>query len=401
MHSDVRRLLVVGLLVMSTTVAVGLPWGNVISRVEAGGSWSAWLYSPTAQKLVHVFPDMPPVELQLPMPEAVAASPNTVAISPDGRLLAFCVTDSAANATIYVYDFLNMAPLFNVPRSNVAYCDVGIHAFRNDSSAFAVTILHNPTAESNGFPTWELVAIGLNAPNDISVLYQSDGSTVGAGANTEGMYPMVEMFQDNFVIFRLAAWMPGGGCETSAFYWNLSSYQVAPYEIAGHFAWDDLPLTGEFAWIVTNPSLPLAQSGGGPMCMGNMVMYGSKATQPYPIYVNTNYPITNVAFINGGQQLAIAHYAEGMLQWVALARDGSSYALPVSVNARALWNTMNGYFFLRNDAGGAQLVYQQVGVPTEQVLWQEAGGTLWTVAWVAPVPSGELLSPFPQISPGS
>ncbi len=405
MRLDFHRWIVVLFAFVLVASGLGMSWGTPATPAEAGGSWSAWLYSPTAAKLVHIFPNGPTEEMALPV-SATVSPPNTVAISPDGNLLAFCVTDDTATATLYIYQLSDMAPLFTHQESNVAYCSVTRYAFMDDSSALAATFFYNPAPDGNGFPTWKIAVIETEYGDELTALYQDGANVTAAAADIAGMSPRVMGFQKvgaPFVIFQLMPWAMEGGCERQGFAWNLSNNTVMPYEIAGHFAADYLPAAGEAIWVATNPSLPVATFVEGPACVGNMVMYGSKATQPYTIYVDTENPIMAVAFINNGQHLAVGRYINSAMQWEALDRNGFTNPLPPSADARQLYGTMDGYIFLREDMNSTQLFYHRIGahpVPEESVQWQDTSGAIWTVAWVTPMQPAEALPAFPQIPMG-
>ena len=403
MHVNLRRWIAVLFVIALVAGGVGTPWNTA---AEAGGSWSAWLYSPTAAKLVHVVPNGPTEEMALPVPAEAFSPPHTVAISPDGSLLAFCVTDANANATVYTYQLPDMTQLFTYQESNVSYCDVSRNAFIDDSSAFAVSFLYNPMANGKAYPEWQIAVIETAHGDVLTGLYQEMDAVSAAGANIEGQYPRVVAFQKAgvpFVIFRLVPWAFEGGCDMPGFAWNLANNDVTPYEPAGHFAVDYLPTAGEAIWVVSNPSLPQAQFVEGPACVGNVVMYGSKATYPYPVYVDTENPIMAVAFINNGQLLAVGRYVDGMMQWEALDRNGFTNPLPPNMDARQLYGTMDGYIFLRNDMDNWQLIYHRIGarpVPEESVQWQGNDGALWSVVWVTPMQPTESLPSFSEIPLG-
>ncbi len=403
MHLNLRRWTVALVAIALVALGVGTPWNTA---AEAGGSWSAWLYSPTTANLVHIYPDGTPEEVMLPVPAEAVSPPSSVAISPDGALLAFCVTDAEANATVYTYQLSDMTQLFTYQESNVSHCEVSRNAFIDDSSAFAVSILYNPTAGGEGLP-WKIAVIETAYGDELTALHRDMDVVSAAGADTAGMYPQVTAFQKAgvpFVIFRLMPWATEGGCDLAGFAWNLSSNEVMPYEQGGSFAVDYLPPLGEVVWVESSPALPQAPFVEGPACVGNVVMYGSKATQPYIIYADAENPIMAVAFINNGQHLAVGRYVNGTMEWDALDRGGFANPLPPNMDARQLYGTMDGYVFLRQGAEGAQFVFHRIGagpVPEESVQWQDNSGAFWQVAWVTPMQPPEGMSAFPEVVLGS
>jgi len=101
--------------------------------------------------------------------------------------------------------------------------------------------------------------------------------------------------------------------------------------------------------------------------------------------------------------VAFSSYAGGVMQWMAVDRNGVTTLLPSDMNdVYEVWGTLDGYAFLRNPSGGAPEVryHRFAGGPSPDiyVAWSGLPGEYYRVIWVNPLSGGTGLPPFPPLA---
>ncbi|MBN2305479.1 MAG: hypothetical protein JXQ72_13420 [Anaerolineae bacterium] len=375
--------------------------------VQAGGSWSAWLYQYDTGRLVHVFPDgVAPVEMVLPLPPGTSMPPAGVTFSRDGSLLAACLIDDANNASVRVYDLALGAYIAGYPAGGpVEGCGLARYSFGPDGNLLAFGLFnHWPNMSGDARPAWEVTVIDVRANTVVHRLTSDTPSVVAAGITYDNVVPFISAFDTSVIAFHPVYWATEGACEYDSIVWQLDGSnrvdRIGPY---GKNDLDLLIPNGEAIWVETNDALPQGTLMG-PGCTHNVVMYSNKAGDRFPIFHNGTV-LYGSRFIDDGRKVAVKSYTEGGVnQWLYIDRDGSTGGLPGDLrDVWQLWGTMDGYVFL-NDAGptGApQVSYHRFevssAIPQVYVAWTGAPGEYWRIVWVNPLSGGAGLPLFQPV----
>jgi|GEM_PF-962103 len=410
MHSKWILLSLVALL-----VAAGLFQPAWHPTVEAGGSWSAWVYNYETGKMVHVFPDgAAGTERYFPLPPGTSTYPTEIVISRDGSYMAACLTDDAGNPSVRVYDlYSNVYIAAYIPIAPITACALSRYSFSEDGSQVAFGILNNFFDDTDTRPDWEVVVMQMNTS---AVLYRIDANSpqiAALGRDYSHMLPVVSTFQMTTGTFPgLLTFMPvmyatEGAQEYDSLVWNLSDNSVMLSGPYGKANLDVLGVISEGIWTDINASYPQGTLMG-PGYLYNVVMYSNKAGDNFPIFTN-GMVLWESRFVDDGRMVAIHGYtAPGPGQWFYLKRDSSIGTLPIPPEVYAVWGTLDGYTYLTPAAPGvgAQVRYDRfVGgstTPEQYVAWTGEPGAFYRMVWVNPLSGGNGLpffSSIPMLAP--
>ena len=397
------RFALIGLVILAT---VGpLAWSMGTSSVQAGGSWSAWLYNYDTGRMVHVFPDgAPAVDMMFPLPPGTSSLPSTLTISRDGSLLAACLVDDAGNPSVRVYDIYGgfFVAEYASPGPVMA-CSLTRYGFSEDGTQLAFGLLNHWPSDPDPRPDWELIVMQMNTS---AVLYHLDSTmpqVTSLGFDASGKLPFVETFQmangsyPGLISFKPVQWATEGSCDYPSVVWNLGEHSAYMGGTAGKNGLDYLLPNSEAIWTDTDPSFA-AGVLEGPGCAHNVVMYSNKMGDQYPIFTNGTV-LSGSTFVDDGRKMAVGSYSGGLNQWYMIDRTGTSALLPVDMDTYEVWGTLDGYVFLKNaPPGGAMEVrYHRFTVgltPDAYVAWAGAPGEYWRIIWVNPLIGGTGLPPF-------
>ncbi len=397
-------------LILIVGVAVGpLVFGAGASAVQAGGSWSAWLYNADTGRMVLVFPDgVPPTNMMFPLPPGTSTPPSTLTISRDGSLVAACLTDDSGSASVRVYDMYGGGQVAAyLPTGPVIGCSLARYSFSEDSTQLAFGLLNHWPSDPDSRPDWELNVMQMTTS---AILYHLDSSmpqVTGLGFDVRGKLPFVETFQmasgsyPGLISFKPVQWGTEGSCEYPGVVWNLGNHTVYSGPNAGKVGLDYLLPNSEAIWSDTDSALP-SGTLQGPGCAFNVVMYSNKMGDRYPIF-NNGTVLSGPAFVDDGRKVAVSSTSGSVRQWIVIDRSGNTATLPADMDTYDVWGTLDGYVFLKNAApGGAMEVHYHrftSGLtPDAYVAWTAAPGDYWRIVWVNPISGGTGLPPFQQLT---
>jgi hypothetical protein len=386
-----------------------VPTGHGVAPAQAGGSWSAWVYSQDTGKMVHVFPDgAAPVEMAFPLPPGTSQYPSAVTISRDGAYLAACLTDDAGNSSVRVYDIYGSHYIAAyIAPGPIVSCSLSRYSFSEDGTQLAFGILNHWPGEPASRPDWEVIVMQMNTS---AILYHLDSNSpliTGLGLDSRGKLPFIVTFQmatgtfPGLITFKPVPWATEGGCSYDGLIWNLSDGSINQNGLYGKVGLDFLLPNSEAAWTDFDPTRPQGVLEG-PGCAFNVIMYSNKAGALYPVYTNGTV-LFGATFVDDGRRLAFSSYASGVTQWMALDRNGATTLLPSDLSdVYEVWGTLDGYAFLRNPSGGAPEVrYHRFSAgpsPDMFVAWSGLPGEYYRLIWVNPLAGGTGLPPFPPLA---
>ena len=388
------------IVVVLAVVAGPLAGGN--GAVQAGGSWSAWVYESESGRLVHVFPDgAPATEMAFPLPPGTSTPPNSIAISRDGALLAACLIDDAGNHSVRAYDIYNGVYIAAyIPPSPLTGCSLTRWSFSPDGTQLAFGILNHYPYESDPRPDWELIVMQMHTSSIVHHITSDSPSVVSLGQDLAGRLPFVSAFETGVIALKPVAWGTEGWCEYESLVWQLDGSNVV--SVIGPYGKSGLDFNipnGEAIWSDTDAAFP-SGTLEGPGCLHNVVMFSNKTGAQYPIF-NNGTVLWGSTFVDDGRKVAVNSYTAGGSQWLYLDRAGNTYILPSDV-AGPVWGTPDGYVFIGEGPFGVPEVrhhsFDGAVTPTVSVLWNGLSDEYWRIIWVNPLTGGGGLTPFPPLA---
>ncbi len=405
MHAYRRRFLPFALLIAALRAgSFALPGGSP-APVQAGGSWSAWIYSYDTGRMVHVFPDgAAPMEMAFPLPPGTSQPPSSLVISRDGALLAACLTDDTGSSSVRVYDIYNHVWVAAyLPAGPIIGCGLSYYSFSEDGTQLAFGIMNHYPGQPDSRPDWELVVMQMNTS---AILYRIDASSAqvaALGQDLGGMMPFVSTFQmatgtfPGLITFKPVRWGTEGSCEYSSLIWNLTQATVSMGGPYGKGSLSVLLPNSELTWTDTDATLPQGQLMG-PGCAYNVIMYANKTGAQYPIFTNGTVLYGSV-FVDDGRRIAFNSLQGDSMQWLAIDRSGLVTALPTSIQSYEVWGTLDGYVYLDSSSAPAVRYDRFSGQAVQSfVAWTGTPGDYWRIIWVNPLSGGLGLPAFPQVS---
>lgn len=411
MHTRHHKLYRVALIAAALLLALTAMPGLSTTPAEAGGTWSAWLYSYDRGELVQVFPDGAPANtFTFPLPPGVTEYPSDVMLSRDGTRVAACHTDTSGNARVDVYDLVNNMFIGQyLAGGPAAGCALTRYAFSEDGSLLAFGMLyHYPGQSGDSRPQWELLVLEMNTNNIVARL-SSDSPLLGSlPIDFNGKMPLVSTFQmptansTGLISFKPVQWGTEGMCEYPAVVWDLGQNTVYQGQLAGKNSLSLLLNTSEATWIGTDESLPQGTLMG-PGCTHNVVMYSNKSGNRWVLY-HDGTVLWSAAFVNNGRHIALLSYANNAQNWISIDRSGNTAPLPADIDSFRVWGTVDGYVFLNaaRGSGGTPEVryhrYDSAGQVQAFSAWTGPANSSWQIVTVTPPLGGEMgLQPFPPL----
>lgn len=377
-------------------------------QLAAAGSWSVWLYQQETGRLVHLFPDgTPGVSLTLLLPPGVVEYPYELAISPDGTLLAACVTSPAEVTTIYVYDLAaaKFRASYTVPDGRIEGCSLGRQPFSPDGRQLAFGLMHHYPDPADPRPDWEVIVMDTATGAVPGRLASTSPAVAALGRNYAGTCPIVTAFTPGMVAFAPIAWGTEGFAEYDSLVWQPDSGAVSLYGPYGKISLDYFGQ--ETIWIEVRDDFPVGSPGDMPGHPFNVVMFaGSTGAAWQPIFHQSGAIVEQALYIEGGRRIAIRTSATpgGPPRWWALDRGSGSALLSIPEAVYEVRGTPDGYVYMDptgGPTGGPLLVEQRtIGSATGTYnLWTAEAGSFWQLLWVTPLAADPTLPPFPAVLP--
>jgi hypothetical protein len=386
-----------------------------IYSTKAQSDWSAYMFNGVTQQLLRVRLDGTTESYDLGIPEGSFIGAQSIDFSTDGNRIAYCVPlfeENGSRSTLYIKDIASTDAPLSVDLGKGDGCWV---TYSDNNTQVAVGVVHyyagDPNADTS-VPPWELLVFDAASGQRLYEMNAAKAVSVGFDPEPRSFMPDVRYFNDNQVIFAAIPWGTDAPPISPAYLWLLSDDSVQPIDRWWRSGVDSLSASGELVWLDLESSIPAAEPGG-PLPLANVVRLADKSGQEYPIYVNSDWVLTNTAFIADGTQLAIGELqafdpntnpGSQTTRWIALDRSGNVTELASGLGFSEIAPAPNGYLLLWADSTSATplltLDYRNGSETT--TLWQEqaTSGIVWSLAWTAETAAAQdALTPFPAVTP--
>lgn len=364
--------------------------------------WTAYLTNPTTSDWLHVGADgtQTPLSLGLPEGATLVADGSTVAISADGSRIAYCtLTVGETNTThLVIRDLTTSSDLYSTDFPSYAGCVLGDAAFTPDGERLWVGVSGDPSANQ---PAWQLVEIHVSDGLALATLDSNSPLAAEVESVAGPMVPYLFGSDNERVIFGVAGFGIVGPPTLPAYSWDGEGALV-PVEGWGEPGADGLFASNEVVWPALDPNLP-AGVPSDLLPAKNTVQYLDASGLQIPIYHSPEWVIRDVAWVNGGRQVAIAlispdDVSPTQVRWVLVNRDGIvQHFDPVEATRIALMDSRDGFAVLT-----AQLLAtgeyhytltRYVGDTAQEIVALDDVAD-WQLKWVTPSIPAANLSPF-------
>ncbi len=316
--------------------------------VAAQDGWFAYVFNSAKQEFIKVNADGSHEIIPLGLPEGSYANGEDMAFSYNGAVVAFCYLQNTATGSIahlVVRDLSTQTTALDVELGAYIGCRVGKNGLGMGGMMVYVGLAGDP---SSGQPAWELRAVEpfggttlftLNANSPEAAVIENFGGPA---------LPYIYANDSQAVTFGVIPYGIGGPINVQAYAWPLVG-ELTPVANRGNFGADLLQYTGEVAWPDVDESLP-AGNPGGPMIAANVVRYADRDGNVNTIFHSPDWVIFDVAWVNGGQQLAALMFSsfdennpEQVVRYVLIGRDGSLTEFNPSLAYVTITDTEGGY----------------------------------------------------------
>jgi hypothetical protein len=391
------------LLIVLAILVAGM-WGgsSAPDTAQAAVAWGAWLYNMDAGQLVFVTPGASSISM-FPLPPDVTDYPYTITFSRDGGLLAACMTDTAGNPSVRVYDTASgiWTARYDIP-GPIVDCTLSYYAFGPNATRLAVGIMNHYPDPGDPRPDWELIVLDVASGSPVQRVTSNDTAITSLGKDYSGHMPLVVMFNPNRIAFKPMRWGTEPPPEADSLVWQLGSGTVSLSGPYGKTGLDFLLPNSEMIWLEIDDTLPKGFLQG-PGYLFNVVKY-SNMTDEYIIFHDGEAVLYSPTFIEGGNRIAVRSYASpGPAQWLSYTRSGDTGLLPVDSEVYQVWGTSDGYVYLAGNSSTGYEFHQHAFTgdpftPTDTIVWTAGAGTNWRVVWVEPLTTGAGLPAFAPLT---
>jgi hypothetical protein len=367
-----RRLLSTLMAVMAVVVTLFA----FVPVSAAQGGWEAWFYNPARGNVTRINQSGAVVgETFLPISQAFNSFGQDVAISPNGRYIAFTMYDSTAstpNIQLSVYDLEIGAVRFNYDISAAAATSLEYRrpdlAFDQANQQFAFGALY-----PDG---WEIVIANLATE---SVLNSLSSSANGLGQAPAQAVPVITHYDGQFVNLILVPENGSNQGNYPAYRWNIGTNEIVTGSGLTSLDGDRLMMTGETVQPVHDDVLAASASGA----QNVLSVFDPGAGPSFPMYHNAEANLQEAHFIEGGARVLVeAVQGDGQRALIVVNRDGSVYGTLIGALDR-LYSTPDGFVGVFGSDGGVALAHvdttASLGQP--QTIWA-GGDSNWVLAHV-------------------
>ncbi|HRL12430.1 MAG TPA: hypothetical protein PKX07_11165 [Aggregatilineales bacterium] len=339
-----------------------LLWAAVgVAHAQTARDWIAWLYDPTNGTITQVNKAGSSVgTFYLPLSQAFNAYGETIAVSPNGRFIAYTTYDSttpggAQNQQLFVYDRTIDTTRFVYDLGGASGSGLSIQpeaaAFNEERQNFAFGYVRDGV--------WQVVMADLVTQ---SVQAMLDAGT-SAGVVQESGVPVVRYNGGDWVAFV----MVNNGAAGGAYRWSLAGGEVYREAVYTSLAGDTLVATGEAVMPAWNGSTGRVDT----------IDVFSASLGRFRLHAHPR-DIRQTVFAADGMQVVgvTSDEASGQDALVVLNRDGTVAATILGA-LNALHGTPTGFIgtFAVNGAVGLARVDTLANDPYLETIWSGAGST--------------------------
>lgn len=287
--------------------------------------WEAWLYEPDYNELIRVDSNGVPLDQQALPVMGDFALPDNVAVSPNGRYVAYVLEDALdfSNLQFMVYDTQRRVPIVSYPIPAPTGSNVfDSLTFSSDSHIFNAA----NTQVAFGYQvdsTWTLVNFDLATGNVVSTLdyLHPDAQPYGFDWNT----PVPRYHTGDVVHVMFIRTQTEGAPEYPAFEWDVVRSRLFPNDLFRVAGSEVFAPTGEVIMSVPDEAFPNQNDMMMMFPHLNTLHVGTLDTfSTTPVYHSLDFNLFSPTFVmNGALVLVRAQNIEaGGVQWRYINRDG-------------------------------------------------------------------------------
>nr|PZN53961.1 MAG: hypothetical protein DIU68_11495 [Chloroflexota bacterium] len=344
-------------------------------RAQASG-WQVWLYNPGG---VMTYVDSSGVARDIALPSVQGhAYPQRVAVSRDGRLVAYMTSNEALRAhRLVIFDLQAESVRADFVLTDLLASGLDYHAspsvFNETGVALAVGLT---TLDGQ----WRVLVLNTASGAILSEL-RSDNPVVAAlGLPAGALVPVVRHFGTDDVAFDLQFVDGNGESIAASLLWNPATGSLADnvnFPAAGDVstATGDIILSGRDERFAANPAL-------GPEQHNVLYVYNPASGRRFPFYHDAERSLGQPRFIQNDELiLAPASDAWGRASWMVLERNGVLRG-ELSLPAGDLSGFGDGFIYLTaGDLATLMVAPTRDGVDAGYPVGQGPPGVTIQLAW--------------------
>ncbi|MFN8375006.1 MAG: SH3 domain-containing protein [Anaerolineae bacterium] len=300
--------------------------------VQAQSSlWTAWLFNQTAGTMTLVNDAGVALDtLALPTVQNYVTFSDRVAVSPDGRYMAYTLTDDATFNTaglLYDREANVMQTLYPSGSEQVGYSSLWRAA-----SSHLFTEAGFATGYSVRGGGWRLLVqlygggiVSLDSNNAVVV-------TLGLSAQ-DGITPVVQYFTGTTVTFTLTLTGADSTAPLQTYVWDYLSGTIQSFAGTPLSDMDVLPTTGEIISASLDANFPNHAQDFTLFQQANTLhIYVPQTATRFPVYSDAALSLYQPRFVENGRRVLVGGFDEysGSGEWRLLERSGQP-AQPVTV----------------------------------------------------------------------
>jgi hypothetical protein len=351
--------------------------GSIQPRpIHAGGQkWSVWIYDSDhadVMLLTNLAPT--PEHTQLPLPEGYANSFDfPVAVSHDGRYIAYLPSTSDSIDTWFVYDRSERKLALNFP---VPGLSLGSGAFSDTRASYAVGYSFDDPVNGG----WEIKTFNLPDGSLGPVLRSKDSAAVTAQISSSYfMTPVIQNYRGSQITFEMIGTPSSPQSVNASYTWDTTTNQVR--QIGAYLTSDlDTLNTGEMIFAQYAPDFPDCKNCETGEPYNLLRVYDPTISASFAFYTRADAVLSNPEFIQNGERI-IFTAQNGSPGYCVLERSGTVVGcLPGSVNTEISYiGWQDGFLYLTSPdpASGQKPTLYEVntrsgGINSGSVMWQSA-----------------------------
>lgn len=294
--------------------------GALPAAAQESGGWFVYLFDSINNALIRVDDSGAMARYPLGLAGDEFANSSDMAVSDDGRLLAFCKMQlsgqDATGRTLIVREVASETRLLEMA-IDPAYSGCRPSGFDRGGTRLVLGLAAELGFDTDSgqpvqrvSPGWRLQVLDVSSG---AVLHELNSETpnapmlddFGRGMPVPLMADMLS-FQGDALVFR--GWPYIGTeapAELPAWRWNLGTGEISPVANIGRLKSDYLLATGELAYPALDETRPAAEPGG-PLPQANMVIVQTPDDSSQAVYRNAEEVIVAAQFVDDGRALGIS-----------------------------------------------------------------------------------------------
>lgn len=348
------------------------------SQTFAAAPWSARLYNAATGTITWV--DYTGAILdQFVLPSEFGYSySRSAAVSDDGSLIAYVVSDGAApfNGYLYIYDraFDTVRFAFDMgatPTHSLDFTASNLN-FSADGGTFAFGYANSDMSR------WWAIVIDLTTFTTAGIR-STDPLPNAMGLPAEFALPVVQYNRDGQVIFTPVLLGTEGLPEYDAFAWDVAATTLEPDPIYRTLGSSTFLPTGEVIMALEDARLPLSTEPYAYFHPNSLQVFDPSLGLRYPFYTDSTQFFYSAKFVQGGERvLAGSIDLDNNFLWSLMERSGSFVGILPRESLNSVEGVLDGFIYVPTELS-ADLRPQLFYVETRDGLDpMEIGNVVWS-----------------------